>query len=375
MQHVVDLAGFDGSPFLLVMLQPDGIKAQLDDDFVTTYEVAPWFTVRPAIQGFDGKVVRKISRAFSTSSGMHDLVLATDGHAFTPATIVDVVHGATPRPSDVYTVGEVLAMSSGAGTLVTLDDHNYTYNFGYRSGAAYADVQSGRSFGASPGHEANDASDTFYLGELGTLLANDPDPASFYQVMFDILTRSHVAGLASLSVRAQTVATDFVAIYTAESDRHIMGHLVSHPWDNDLAEVTMVSIWGTAVGKVMKQGQLVDGTPKNYWAMSPTSRRSGIGETRSSRRALQRLITRYERTAHPELVAELERITGSSTDVFRHTMEYLNDARFLHDLDALKTLPGEDLTRAIVAFLTQVRADAADMLATPEFQRLVPAPL
>jgi hypothetical protein len=370
MTHAVDVEAYDGSPFLFVMLDKGGIKAQLDDDYATTYEVAPWSRVRLGVQSFDGKVVRKVARSFSTTTGMHDLVTSLEASSFTPASIAGVVIDASPRPSDVFTVGEVLAMSSGAGTLVKLDGHNYFYNYGYKSGADDNDLKSGRSFGASPGHKANDASDTFYLGELGKLLTSTNDPTSFYQALFDILTRSHVAGLASLSPLAQTVATDFVAIYTAESDRHIMAHLIAHPWENDLAEVTMVSIWGTAVGKVMKDGHIVDGVPKDYWAMSPTTQRSGIGETRADRRRLQRLITSYERTAHPELVANLQTITGASTDAFRGVMEYLNDARFLGDQDALRTIPGEQLTAATVAFLAQVRIDAADMLATPAFGKL-----
>jgi hypothetical protein len=371
MQHAIELDRFDGAPFLLVMLDTDGIKAQLDDDYITTYPISAWSIARPAIQSFDGKVVRKLTRSFSTDTGMHDLVTALDARSFTPATIVGVLGSASPKPSDVYTVGEVLAMASGAGTLVVLDDHNYIYNYGYKSGTSFKDVMSGRSFGASPGHKANDASDTFYLGELGKLLANDADTASFYQTLFEILTRSHVAGLAKLPALGQTVATDFLAIYTAESDRHIMSHLGGHAWENDLAEVTMVSAWGTAVGKVMTDGHIVDGVPKDYWAMSATTTRSGIGETRADRRALQRLITSYERTAHPELVANIEAITGASTDVFRGVMEYLNDPRFLADHDALKAIRGADLTAATVAFLHQIHADAADMLTTPAFSKLL----
>jgi len=368
MQHALHLQDFDGSPYLLVMLQDHGIKANLDADYATTYEVPSWTTVREGVQSFDAKVLRKIARSFDSTTGMYHLASSLEGKAFTPESMVGLVsHAGSNRPSDVYTVAEVLAMASGAGTLVTIDDHNYFYNYGYRSGAEADDVKSGRSFGASPGHPANDASDTFYLGELGKLLTGNPDPTAFYSTLVDTLTRSHVAGFAALPTLGQAVATDFLAIYTAESDRHIMSELGAHAWENDLAEVTFVSTWGTAVGKVMKDRHLVDGTPKDYWAMSPVSNRSGIGETRYDRRALQRAITSYERVHHPELVAAIEAITGHRTDMFGAVMTYLNDSRFLTDQAALRSLPTEALRRAFVAFLVQVRVDASDMLASPEF--------
>lgn len=367
--HVVDLAKYDGQPFLAAMLEDKtGIKAQLDADYKTTYKVPSWTTVRKGVQNFDTKVVRKIGGAFSTSTGMHDFAISLKGKSFTPASAVSVSLKGTPKPTDVYTVAEVLAMSAGAGVLVQIDEHNYYYNYGYKSGALADDVMSGRSFGASPGHRANDASDTFYLTELGKLLTNTEAHTDFFKVMFDVLTQSRLDDYSKMSDLAQTVETDFLAVYTAESDRHIMSKLVEHPWENDLAEVTMVSLWGTAVGKVMKAGKIVDGTPKDWWAKSEVSNRSGIGMTRTDRRALQRLITAYERTAHPELVKAIEDITGHSTDMFRVTLEYLNNPKFLTDRAALKAIPGADLTKAMADFLAQVRTDAKDMLASPAFK-------
>ena len=371
MQHHVDLAEFDGSPYLLVMIQENGIKAQLDDDYASTYSVASWETVRPRAQSFDTKIVRRIAGSFSTTTGMYDLVSGLDATAFTPANLSSIVYKASPRPRDVYTVAEVIAMSSGAGTLVTIDDRNYFYNYGYKPGTEADDVMSGRSFGASPGRKANDVSDTVYLRELDKLLTTDSDPSIFFRALFEILTRSHIASYANLSVLAQTVATDFIAVYTAEIDRSLMSNLYLHSWENDLAEVTMVSMWGTAVGKVLRDGHIIDGDPTDYWAMSTFSNRSGIGVTRWDRRALQRLITSYERVKHPALIAAIEAITGSSTDVFHRVMTYLNDPRFLDDRDALKRIPGEQLTEAVVALLREVRLDAPDMLTTPAFRDLM----
>lgn len=367
MKHAVQLQDFAGEPYLLVMLQSGGIKANLDEDYTSTYKVATWSSVRAAVQSFDTKIVRKLARAFDTSTGLHDLTVALRDEPFTPGTMTGIVWDTDNRPSDVYTVAQVLAMASGAGTLVTIDDANYFYNYGYRSGAEADDVKSGRSFGASPGHRANDASDTFYLGELDRYLTSDTNATSLFTTLLDILTRIRLDGYAELSTLGQAVATDFLAIYTAESDRHIMAELQAHPWENDLAEATFVSTWVTATDMIMKDRRIVAGSPKDWWALSAFSNRSGIGITRWDRRLLQRLITSYERTHHPELVAAIESITGPRTDMFRAVMEYLNNPRFFTDHDALRTIPGEELTRAFVAFLVQVRRDAPDMLATAEF--------
>src|SRR5262249_399944 len=153
---------------------------------------------------------------------MKDFTTSIKGKSFTPATAVSLTSKATPKPTDLYTVAEVMAMSSGAGVLVQLDEKNYYYNYGYKSGALPDDVMSGRSFGASPGPRANDAPDTFSRGGLGRLLTNSEAHIALYQVMRDVLPRSHLDDYSKMSTLAQTVETDFLAVYTAESDRHIM---------------------------------------------------------------------------------------------------------------------------------------------------------
>jgi hypothetical protein len=186
-------------------------------------------------------------------------------------------------------------MASGAGTVVDINTKNYYYNYGYASGANQeVDVMTGRSFGASPGHRANDASEPFYLRELGRYLTSTDDVAPFYQTMLETVTLSKGDGIGQL---------------------------------------TFVSAFGTAVGKVMQGGRIVDGGPELYWAESTiTPGRSGIGETRTDRRKLQRMITTYERQMHPQLVAAVESAVGhSGTDSFAVTMAALNNSAFLNN--------------------------------------------
>src|SRR5262249_47754484 len=133
------------------------------------------------------------------------------------------------------------------------------------------------------------------------------------------------------STLGQTVLTDFFAIYTAEEDRHLMSHLQQHPWDIDLLEVTLVAAQsaGGSQTVVMTNGTLAPSALKDWWRKSATSNRSGIGESRHDRWKLQGLVSSYERTHHPDLVAKIESITGcgSNGDVFQELTGYLVNTR------------------------------------------------
>jgi hypothetical protein len=371
MEHVIDLNAFNGKTFLQAMTAKGGIKEALDDDFQKEYRIAKWPVVKAALNNFDTKVVGKVLRSFRDGeTGLKALTESLAGKKFQPAGMVGVVRPALGG-GDVFAVAQLLAMASGAGTLVTLDDESYYYNYGYKSGAEADDVKSGRSFGASPGHRANDASDLFYLAELKDLLADKKAHKEFYETILELLTKCEAAGFkGEMTQAAETVATDFIAIYTAELDRHLMVGLnpARHPWENDLAEVTFVSAYGVEAGKVMLieeeggEGKLVDGEPKQYWEKSKISNRSGIGQTRQPRRKLQKLISAFERENNPELVKAIEQVTGERRDgdVYRGMMEYLNSARYLKSPRAQDevTKNAGALTEAFVKFLAQTRKDA-----------------
>jgi len=243
---------------------------------------------------------------------------------------------------------------------VDLGGGAYYLNYGYKPGSTDAtelaeDVKSGRSFGASAGHKALDASDAYYLTELGNYLGKTKDPSSFYEALFNVLTESNGSDIEKLPADGQAVATDFVAIYTAELDRSLMSNLQQHPWENDLAEVTLLSAYGNAAGLVMKSGKLVKGTPKDYFAVGKAG--SGIGETRADRQKLQRLVSQAEAKLNPGLVANLEKIIGKPADgdLIHGIMQYLNN---LHDQSSVAQ-QSADLTKVAVQFLQQLHDDAA----------------
>src|SRR5258705_13205455 len=110
--------------------------------------------------------------------------------------------------------------------------------------------------------------------------ATTPEAGPFYPAILKVLTDCNSSDFAALPSNAQVTATDFVTIYTAELERHVMVNLVpnQHPWEIDLAEVTFLASYGSPSGMVMKNGTLVPGTAVAYFAGGTTG--SGIGVTR-----------------------------------------------------------------------------------------------
>jgi hypothetical protein len=120
-------------------------------------------------------------------------------------------------------------LASGSGTLVTIDPENYFYNVGYQR----PNVKSGRSYAVAQGRSLLDPSDKDYLSEMADYLkpSSTTDASSFFAAILKVLTSCDSSGFAALPANAQVVATDFVTIYTAELERHVMVNLApnTHP--------------------------------------------------------------------------------------------------------------------------------------------------
>jgi len=279
-------------------------------------------------------------------------------------------------------------LASGGGVAVRMMDGVYAYNVNYGTGLVAKDAQSGRSFGEAAGRLARDASDADYLQMLERYVrSSGENSAKFYRSMLEILTNNDVSTLAEVSDEGKIVASDFLAVYVAEQDRHLMVNLKSQHWDRALLEVTLLSAFhgGQSDVKVMYGGQLTGTTYKqvrncidakaptpqkiakkagmiDYWQFSSNTdpqncKRSGINLTNREFRKLDRLISNYQRQAHPELVYKVERhfkgihLTGGLiADLSNFLISYKTPKSF--DQEALE-LPA-DFTR----LLMQVRADA-----------------
>ncbi len=126
------------------------------------------------------------------------------------------------------------------------------------------DVVTGKSFGQGPTRASNDVSDPEYLGELGKFITTSDNRvvAEFYRTLMQILTHCDASNYARLTPLAQTLATDFTAVYTAEQDRDLMEDLRKFEFDVALAEVTFLSAFSAGGSKVRIHfmGELLEGS-------------------------------------------------------------------------------------------------------------------
>jgi hypothetical protein len=346
--------------FKFMTLKPGGGKDALDADGAAKFKIANADRIKTAKGQVDPRVYRKFILGVRGGEAALPQLAARFQQDTTTRTLSDDL-GKTGLVSDKYGIAPFLSLASGAGVAIRIDADNVFYNIGYGTGAVLNDEMTGRSFGHGPNHKALDASDAFYLDELEQYLKANPDSSNFYKALLKLLTNCDPSGYAALDGLGKTVATDFMAVYTAEADRHLMSNLKMHPWENDLAEVTFISAYSVQSGLLYLSGKLQPGKLGGWWAKSATSNRSGIGETRHDRRALQSAIVAYERTKHPDLIQRIESLVGRrhDGDVFRALTEHLNNFHTPASLGA----KADQIVDAYAALLQEMRKDASDIKA------------
>jgi hypothetical protein len=374
----VDLTDKSGQTFFAVMTAKDGIKSNIDADSVREFVVPNSATIIENAGHFDPVVFGKILRLFRNGeSDFVRLVDSLEGKTLNPVSILPALRsslsslkilrtgpdGDPKIPLNAQKIAPFFALASGSGVMVRLDANNYYLNQGYPKGnpedpeLLKTQVKKGRSFGASPGRKALDASDPVYLKGLKEYMDANPDATEFYTVMFDILIRSDASGLKNLSEDGQILMTDFIAVYTAEMTRYLMtGDLHQHAWMNDLAEVTMDAAYGTASGMVMREAEFVTGVPNDYFAPSKVSTSSGIGITRRDRQALQKRVSQALRETD-QTAAAVEAIIGQRKDgdIIHGVMLFLNDEAN----QSVISKRGPELRDAVVEFLVSSRVHHA----------------
>jgi hypothetical protein len=181
------------------------------------------------------------------------------------------------------------------------------------------------------------------------------DPSSFFESLMQILTLCDGSQLGLIPAEAQLVATEFIAIYTAELARYLMTGLVNHSWHKDLAEVTLLSAYGAKAGMVMKGGMFVPGTATDYFGVGTNG--TGIGITRTDRKKLQGLVTAAERAINPTVVANVEKIIGRHYDVIGGLLTYLSNPANSANIKARSA----ELTDAMTTFELHLHADADEI--------------
>jgi hypothetical protein len=371
--RTIDLSSFLGQSYLQsIEASGSGIfdKTQVDDAADVTIATADQIVAD--VNQFDSKVSQQVFGMFQNGQAdFQSLMSQVQGQSFSPQTIrggiqhfissADLKAGASPNIA-VDASADMALLASGSGTLVTIDPLNYFYNLGYQK----PNVKSGRSYAVASGRRLLDPSDKDYLTEMAAYLnpVTTPDAGPFYTALLKVLTSCDTSDYRTLPAPAQVTATDFLAIYTAELNRHVMVNLVpsTHPWEIDLAEVTFLTSYGAPSGKVMKNGSLVPGTAVAYYAVGASG--SGIGETRKDFVKLATRITTFENDPqhHPELVNGIVNLTPMSDqmllsqvsgDVIRRYLVYLNRSEFQANVQSHSS----DLVNAMVRFLKQINAD------------------
>ena len=376
---VVDLSQYKGSTYLSLMKSQ--IKPGLDQFATQGFKIVDGATAVAALAMVDPKVS---SKAIKGAGSQDQLKALADQLAAGPVQTLYSLPAAIAQTgigNDRFGLTTYLSLVSGGGVAVKINDSNYAYNVNYGTGKVAKDEMTGRSYGESqPGHKAGDASDKEYLKNLEAYVRGaGPATKDFYRSILEILSNNDSSGFSSISPEGQGSAADFLSVYTAEQDRHMMANFKSHAWDEALLEVTLLSAYhaGQQVVKVMFNNfltaqtlkQAPGGEPRtqkqaasmiDYWQFSnnpdPASKnRSGINVTRTQFRALGKAISDFERAQNPDLVKQVESHfvnMPAGGNVFAElsaflinpkTAEQLNDPTFASD---------------IADFLDQVRQDA-----------------
>ncbi len=275
---------------------------------------------------------------------------------------------------DAFDLATLYALTSGVGVKVKIDENNINYHVLYKTGKTKPslEVMSGRSFATSPEHLASDASDPVFLKALENFLKSTADQKAFYKALILTLANSDSSTWSSVSPKGQSVLSDFLTVYTAESDRHLMVNLKDgiHPWEVDLAAVTFVSSVSAKLGKVVVGGALVDGNLGKWFAPSPNNvaggpQRSGIGITRKDRQAFQRAIHAYEMStaAGKKAIQNIQSIigrNGNDNDVIQGVFEYLSSTSTPEKMGS----SAETLANAMADFIALANQDAAKIAAS-----------
>jgi len=375
--RTIDLSTLAGHTFLQAMQATgSGIFDKTDADDGASVTIANADPIVQDVNKFDSKVSQKVFGMFKGGqTDFQKLMTNIQGKSFSPRTIrgglQPFIAHANLKPGTSPIIGvdvsaDMALLASGSGTLVKIDSANYFYNLGYQKPI----VKSGRSYGAATGRSLLDPSDKKYLTEMADYLqpATTPDASPFFVAILKVLTNCDSSDFATLPAAGEVTATDFVTIYTAELERHVMVNLnpSQHPWEIDLAEVTFLTAYGAPSGMVMQNGALVPGTAVAYFATGATG--SGIGDTRKDFVRLARRITAFESDPHhhPELITAIVNLTpiqdqtilaSVKGDVMRRFLVYLNRPESQNSIQGHSA----DFVTAMVAFLKQVNADNAQI--------------
>ena len=411
------------------------VKPALDTYTMKGFNVRDGSAMDKALLVVGGKVSSGAASSGGGKAGFENIATALSSKPAISFYDLPTTLRSTPGfTGNMFDATTYLALFSSGGVAIKYAPATYSYNVNYGTGKAWpgepiryatmgpmtlgkktsihtADVQTGRSYGAGPGQRtidrgstgADDVSDKDYLTELANFVrAPNSDASEFYRSLLMTIANTDTSNFAKMSDSAKTLAADFLAVYTAEEDRHLM-NWPSHNWDSALLDVTLLSafyanpsdvnqnnpmwIMFTQDGKKTvftktvsdqypdSSGKLVarDARFYDYWQRSRQpkldpktglpmrdvkgniiqSTRSGINITRSQFSALGNEITAFERAKNPAVVKKAEVAMGSTgKNLFDELSKKLIDSQPTSIANA------NAMVDAFVEFLAQVTADA-----------------
>jgi len=235
--RTINLSSLVGQTYLQAMqASGSGIFDKTEADNGAAVTIAPADQIVADVNQFDSKVSQQVVGMFKNGQADFQSVMSKiQGKSFSPQTIrggiQPFISSANLKPNAspniaVDASADMALLASGSGTLVTIDQANYFYNVGYQK----PNVKSGRSYAVASGRSLLDPSDRDYLTEMAAYLkpTTTPDAGPFYRAMLRVLTNCNSSDYATLPASAQVTATDFLAIYTAELDRHVMVNSSGH---------------------------------------------------------------------------------------------------------------------------------------------------
>jgi len=370
--RTIDLSTFTGKTYLQAVLATNnGINAKTVADYSTPVTILTPAGTETELGLISTNVARDLYGYFvEREMGFDKLVGQLAGQSFAP---LDLQSNIAPYLTNIsgmayeakVTAANLILLTSGSGTVVELTPDDYFYNVSYQPGK----TSSGRSYAVTSTRLLLDPSDTDYLTELGNHLtsASAQEASNFYTAIFKVLTASDSSGVSGLTSTGQVVLTDFMGVYTAELMRHDMVGLVvtNDPWELDIGEVTLLSSYITASGKVMQDGKLTNGLPKTY------SHNGSIGTHIADFTKLARLITSYEKLTsshHKATITSLNSLTPVKTklnkatvkgDIFRQALVYLDQPQFETGVHT----NANEITSTMALLLSEIRTDQSNITA------------
>lgn len=268
------------------------------------------------------------------------------------------------------------ALSNGQGIGVKLDEENYNFHINYPNSD-----KGGRSYGWSHG-TVGDWSDKKFLDSLAEVVkSSDEELHTFYSSIIQMLGNCNASDLANLERPSQQVSNNFLAIYTAEQYRAMVGN---SRWDDALFEVTLLGAFHGGQRKLTKyydgeflseavdqSGCAYHGRDKadaewraarlnDYWQFGRSvfmengrcRGTSGINPTRKDFEAMGKAITTYEKTvARNKTLARIQAVVGTTPNVIKAISEHFTK----NNAEASQT---DALADDVAKFMVDINNDA-----------------